>query len=318
MTRTSYVSATSGSNYGYRYIITVPIFYRSDYSFIITDKAGNSTTQFKYNHTSGSVATYKPQIDQTAPTFSSVTVSGYVAAGQLASGNPKTDYVNAKYLEFKVSANDMDANGRNDGSGITKIQIYTAGGTLVSEWTGTAYQSSTTPKSLFVYDTTYQGTLDTTYKAKVDINSCTTASYNIVITDAAGNATTMTPSTATYSMELNPNGTTVINQPVFVDNIAPSVTVKSGNTALQPSTATYSGDTNTRIYEYDWTATSQSISLAVAFGCSGATVYRYYNGLSDDKRTNLKIYTGASYNRNNNSQTINETYSNEGISYYSF
>ena len=308
--------------YCYRYVIEVPILYRTSYSFTIRDKAANSITQFKYNHTTGAATEYKPLLDETTPALNSVTVVGYSAPGVVAPGNPKTEYVNARCLEFRVSASDQDVNNRNDGSGISKIEIRSEYGTLVSQWTTTTPYQTGTAKSLFVYDNAWIGTYNSTKRGLVDMDSWNVPYYNVLIYDAAGNVTNMSLSTATGSMQINPNGTSQLKQLVFVDNRPLEVKVKSGETLLTPGTEVYSGNNTTRIYEFDWTRTSKSISIEVAFGCSGATLYQYSNTLQDTGRIKIGEWSAgnvnSTYNRRNNIIAVSKTYGSEGINYYSF
>jgi hypothetical protein len=326
MTRTYYAEGTytlSGvTYYCYRYTIEVPLYYSTAYSFVITDNAGNSTPQFKYNNTTTSVSSYTPNIDQTAPTFSSVSVYGYNDAGT-SLGSATVDYIDADYLKFDVWATDLDTDSRNDGSGIVKIEIYNSDmSTLYSSQTYSAYRSSSSASSLYVYMDDYTGTLDDSFYAFADINTCINASFKIVITDSAGNSTTMDPSTSTGSMEINPNGDSLLTVNTYVDNIDPILMVQVDGVSLDASSVNYDGDTTTQVYEFNWTNTSKSVDLVAFFGCSGATVYQYANGVDDGDKTTLASYSSgvvsSTYNKNNNYQTVNCVFNTEGTNYYSF
>ncbi|NLL55726.1 MAG: hypothetical protein GX242_00735 [Clostridiales bacterium] len=323
MRRTSYVSSTCSvggvTYYCYRYIIEVPILYQTDYKFTFTDKSGNARTSFRYNHLSDDIDRYKPNIDETAPQFTNVMVEGFAANGA-SLGNARNDYVSASYLVFKVTANDQSFTGRNDGSGVKRIQIL-SGATVLSEKVLSTPLHAVVQQELYVYHTSHSGSKDSTFVRAIDINSCVTSTYRIRVIDEAGNSTDMTPSAATGSMQINPNASSALDVSTLVDNITPTLSVYMQNqsTLIKPSTATYAGNSSTRVYEFDWTAVSQSIHIKFTFGCSGATVYRYNNSLSDANRVAIDISAaGGTYNKNNNSKSINETYSSEGINHYSF
>lgn len=304
-------SYQSGSSYYWRYVIRIPLLYSSDYSFSVKDLAGNSA-----NATINSSSVYRPKIDQSAPVIQDTTVV-YAYKGSASLGNALTGaYLPADKLLFKIFATDIASTGRNDGSGVEKIEIFlcdSAGNkTTDSPIASAANLNYNTPPGagtqIYVDANNLGG-------QSYYLNSNYNAQYCIVVTDNVGNTTDMT--TGNF-MSLNTNADKLKKYKVYIDNIVPTVQVLNGSgTPLTPTGSTYDGKTNTKIYEYNWTQSSKNYQLKTKFGCSGAVLYKYYDDL-DNINSNLKTYSAVMTKQQYFTDTFSQTANTAGVHYYSF
>ncbi|MFA6866677.1 MAG: hypothetical protein WCR54_04085, partial [Clostridia bacterium] len=311
----SRVEVTEGGNYYYQYTIRVPLLYGSNYSFYFTDLAGNKT-----NASVNSSTVYRPKIDQSAPVIGDTTaVYGYVDGTSLGLALSSNKYLPANKLVFKVSSNDAWEEGRNDGSGIKKIEIFKTDssgnktGTAIATKDNLSYNNPPAGGTELTVDASSVGGLQY-------LNSNYNSKYWIVVTDGAGNTSDMA---TTHYMDYNSINNVYKRYQVYVDNIVPIVQIVStANVALNPYPvdATYDSKDYSSVYEYNWTNTSKSYKLKITYGCSGAKVFKYSDGLDESDKIKLDPEYSVVYSTNSNdyNKTISQTANATGIHYYSY
>ncbi len=281
----------SGGKVTVKYTVQLP--FTGSYTFKATDNVDMTATTFSLNGGAAVESTYV-FIDTTAPWISGVTSSG--DANLLWTSSDVTLTVNFKDDGYTAPS----GQGLNQGSGVEKVRLFYANGSLMEE------------KSVDASATSVSFTLTKNYNEN--------ASYKIVLVDAAGNTSDLGAGAASFNgvnysnYYQNKNNVNLKNVTIYKDSNPVKIQVLSAD-----KTTEYSADP----YTLPWTtAASTTFVLRVTFGPSGVTL-RNKVGSSD---AFLSISGGSfqsakensAFNNAANVREVTVTYSAQGVIPYQF